>query len=290
MLKGIDISVYQKSVDFSSLKEKGVDFVFIRSSYGAPDPGHTTEQYTDAWFARNRDEVRRAGITHGFYHFAYPQVNTAKAEAEHFLKVVGDLQVGEMVVLDFEQPHPNPPEWCSAFLRIVREATGVHPFIYLNLATIQRHDWSAVAEHHPLWLARWDNNPASAPPTLNWPAGIPLRQYGLVDFMYADGNVAYESLEKYGKQAPPPPVVEIPIEVQHSFKGRVKIAALRARREPNQNGDIVKTVGKDTVVEFYDFRVGSPIDPATMVEGNNIWLKRREEDLWMWSGGVEYPV
>ena len=34
MIKGIDISVYQQNIDFSRIKQSGIEFVIIRAGFG----------------------------------------------------------------------------------------------------------------------------------------------------------------------------------------------------------------------------------------------------------------
>ena len=58
---GIDVSVYQGSVDFSRVAQSGVRMVYIRSTLGF--------SYVDPTHERNADGARAAGLEFGFYHF-----------------------------------------------------------------------------------------------------------------------------------------------------------------------------------------------------------------------------
>lgn len=201
MTRGIDISVYQGEVDFDSLKSQ-VDFVFIRASFGAPEAGQAATQYTDGQFARNQAEARRVGIQRGYYHYAYPQFNSAEAEAHQFLSTIGTLEPGELIALDFEEKYLLPSGWCKEFLDIVSAVTGCTAFIYMNLSTARRYNWSSVNATYPLWLAEWNGTPENFG-AATWPAGIVIHQYGLVDFMHADGDAGLEWLGRFSKPANP---------------------------------------------------------------------------------------
>lgn len=170
ILKGVDISVYQHQPNFDVLKGSS-DFVLIRSSYG--------NGYTDPQFSRNRDEARRVQLPHGFYHHAYPQYNTAQAEALWFLNVVGTPQDGEILLLDFEEPyHGNAVAWCKAFLGyLAAHLNGYKPLIYLNLLRIQNYNWKPIIDaNYGLWLAFYDYNPNSNNWNTPWPV-VTFRQW-----------------------------------------------------------------------------------------------------------------
>src|SRR5437763_12676400 len=63
-LRGIDVSNWQGSIDWSKVAAVGVRFAFLKASQG------TT--YTDPTYAANRSAARAAGARAGAYHFAVP--------------------------------------------------------------------------------------------------------------------------------------------------------------------------------------------------------------------------
>ncbi len=205
MLKGVDISKYQGTVNFDALKG-AVDFVIIKASSGAPDPGQTASQYADNKFTRNRDEARRVGLLRGFYHYAYPEYNSPEAEAQCFHDIVGTPQDGELLVLDYESSWSgNKVEWCKKFLdKLSSLYGGYKPLIYLNLATTKANDWSSVINaDYGLWLAQWDYN-AAAPmnPNTPWPF-LAMRQYSnkenIAGLNPVDGDVFYGDAAAFGR-------------------------------------------------------------------------------------------
>jgi lysozyme len=93
MIRGIDVSKWQGTIDWDKVS-KSTSFAIIKSTEGS--------SYKDPMFIRNRDEARRVGIAHGFYHFANPDTvaNDPEREAEFFVATIGTLQVGEVLALD----------------------------------------------------------------------------------------------------------------------------------------------------------------------------------------------
>ena len=211
MIKGCDISKWQGVVNFQSLKDN-FDFVIIRSTYG--------DGYTDEKFAVNRDGLRNVGVLLGFYHYAYPQYNTAQAEADWFTKIVS-CKPGETLVLDCEESYPDLVNWCKAFLDRVTSNMGFKPLIYLNQNQIKTNNWSTVINAgYGLWLAQYDYNPDGVPAVTPWPF-VAMRQYSnqgnVAGINPLDLNVFYgtkEQFQAYGNPAPvvptPPPTILTP--------------------------------------------------------------------------------
>ncbi len=212
MLKGIDVAKYQGNIDFTLLKS-AIDFIIIKASSGCPDPGETASMYADSKFKQNRNGAEREGIPAGFYHYAYPEVsgNTPRKEADCFCDNVGELKVGQFMVLDYESSWKGDVvSWCFDFLKRVEERTGIKPLIYLNQYTTNSYDWSRVINAgYGLWLAKWDYDANAPMPTKHpWPFAA-FRQYSNRERVAGinadvDGNVYYgdkASLAKYGKQA-----------------------------------------------------------------------------------------
>lgn len=218
MAKGPDISTFQGTPNFDELS-KHADFVMIRSSYGngfkAP---FGANQYRDVQFDRNRDEARRVGIAHGFYHYCYPQYNNPEEEADYFRWILGDLQPGEVLALDFEEPYGgDKDDWCVRFLNRMKDHYGFRPLLYINLSTANSIAWSRVrAGDYGLWVAVWNNNHEF--PKTPWNI-VAMKQFtdsatipgiaGKVDMNVFNGDTA--TFRRYGKQSPAPIPVPEPI-------------------------------------------------------------------------------
>lgn len=74
---GIDVSVWQKGMDFEKAKQEGVDFVIIRGMYG---------NKKDTEFENNYEKVKASGLGVGAYQFGRAvNVLQAKEEAQIFI-------------------------------------------------------------------------------------------------------------------------------------------------------------------------------------------------------------
>jgi lysozyme len=153
---GIDVSKYQGRIDWDAVATTPVRFVIMRATLG--------NAYRDGRFARNAAEARRVGLTVGAYHFAKPSLARwdPRAEADHFLNVVG-LRAGDVVpVLDIEETGGLSSRqlrtWATAWLRRVEERTGVRAMIYSGNyfwhGFMRNTPWFAHRDH-PLWVAHW---------------------------------------------------------------------------------------------------------------------------------------
>jgi GH25 family lysozyme M1 (1,4-beta-N-acetylmuramidase) len=194
MLQGIDISHWQGKIDWKKLK---TDFVFIKCS--------ESTNYVDPNFEKNKEEIRKKGILLGFYHFA--RATDPKKEADFFVKSVGEIKEGELLVLDWEVLHSDPPKWCEKFLDRVTEKVGFRPLIYMNASTARSYDWSRVSKDYGLWLASYGKNDGKMHDGVDigqtWPYWV-VWQYtsrGSIDGISGnvDMNVAKDALPKYGK-------------------------------------------------------------------------------------------
>ena len=68
MIKGIDVSKYQKDIDFKKVKADGVDFVIIRAGFG--------KAQEDPYFVANIKGAIEAGLKVGVYWFVYAKTST----------------------------------------------------------------------------------------------------------------------------------------------------------------------------------------------------------------------
>jgi lysozyme len=207
MIKGADISKYQGSVNFDQFKT-AVDFVIVKSSEG--------NGYTDPQLSRNQSEARRVGLCLGYYHYCRPDLNnTADAEADWFLKVIGTLKDGEILCLDYEVTFASGVTWCKNFLDHVYDKTGVKPIIYMDQSRMKQFDWSPVVNSgYGLWLAQYDYNPDGTPAATDWPF-MALRQYSNNSTFAGisggvDGDVFYGDTATFKKYGYVTPATQIP--------------------------------------------------------------------------------
>ena len=96
---GIDVSRYQRLIDWPSVKAMMVDDIRISFAFIKATEGNVNE---DRYFSRNWKNAKAADVTRGAYHFFIATKN-GKTQAENFISTV-DLEPGDLPpVLDVEQ-------------------------------------------------------------------------------------------------------------------------------------------------------------------------------------------
>lgn len=293
MIKGVDISKWQGVVDFSKVKTV-LEFVIIKATEGVG--------YTDTKFLANQKGVRDAKILLGYYHFARPDLNnTPEAEADYFLKIIGQLKTGELLVLDYEcanqvQAHVT---WCKKWLDRIFAKTGVRPLIYLNQSQTRKFNWLEVVNaNYGLWLASYthdaNNNTGE---TGQWKT-MAMQQYtnklavpGISGNV--DGNVFFgtlASLKKYGYN----PVVVPSSSVSPSTSKSVSPSASASPSEDPCSAE-VKALEKELkeaieaknaiINDFSDYKtlmakeLATATDKLNVANNSNADLKKANKNL-----------
>jgi len=149
-LHGIDISHHQPAHVAATVP---ADFVIIKASEG--------DGWRDPNFTAAYEKAKAAGRLVGAYHFSRADLNnTAEAEADWFLTVVGD-RVGEtLLVLDHETKSQavGGAEWALQFLDRVYETSQVRPVIYGSRNAMCSKEYANVAAEYELWIAHYLTN------------------------------------------------------------------------------------------------------------------------------------
>lgn len=161
---GVDIASWQGFPDFAQLKAKGNLFAISKVTGEG--------QYVNPYWSQNRDAARAAGVLYGYYDWVEPQVphdphdpaNAGILAARDYLRVVGPLQAGELITVDFETPdwHTGPfgrdiEAFMRAYLYTLREEAGCQEIIvytgtyFLQETGAERWDW--LGRDFILWLA-----------------------------------------------------------------------------------------------------------------------------------------
>ena len=97
---GVDISRYQKTVDFYQLKDAGVDFVMLRVGGRGYNSGAIT---IDEYFAENIKKATDAGLGIGLYFYSQAvTVDEAVEEANTVLNSIGEYKITYPIAFDME--------------------------------------------------------------------------------------------------------------------------------------------------------------------------------------------
>ena len=157
-IKGVDISVYQKGISFSDLKQAGVKFAIIRAGYGEK------KDYTMDKFV---EDCKANGIDFGFYWYSYAMsVKQAEAEAEKCSAVLKGLSPTYPVFFDMEEKKQisglntdTRTKTAIAFCEKIKQA-GFKPGIYANPSFMENYfDKQQLVGKYDIWLAHWTESP-----------------------------------------------------------------------------------------------------------------------------------
>lgn len=162
MLPGIDVSRYQKNIDWGKVVAAGIKFVFIRATQG--------RSYTDPYFEKNYAGAKAAGLPVGAYHFFTP-TQDAVGQAKHFLEVTDKMVKCLPPVLDVEDSGAlsvvQYQESMEAWLNHVELMIGRKPIIYANMSYLSKFKLVETFPDNPFWYARY-NKTAPAGDWLFW--------------------------------------------------------------------------------------------------------------------------
>ncbi len=171
---GIDVSNWQRQIDWLAVAGTGNSFVFAKATEG------TT--FVDVTYTFNRFGAKGVGMRFGGYHFARPRgssdsavVASAILQADHFLSVAQPLEGELLPVLDLEDAGGLPVArlslWAQTWLGQVVSRTGVKPIVYVspNFWKTRLGDSPVVAASgHRLWIAHWTKSALPILPGASW--------------------------------------------------------------------------------------------------------------------------
>ena len=163
MLKGIDISNWQKNIIPSNLK---IDFCICKATEGT----YFVDKFCDA-FIQN---CKSANLLYGFYHFA--GTGNPADEAKFFFENCRGY-VGEGIpVLDYEVwgDSANDVTWCEQFITEFHHLSGVWPVLYISASHCKDFHASAwIPQTCGLWVAGYPTSMQKYPLVDEY--GEPLR-------------------------------------------------------------------------------------------------------------------
>lgn len=181
MRRGIDVSTFQKAVDWAKVKADGVDFAMIKATQGKSETNPSLYLFTDSRFKANIVNASKNGIECGVYHYLTATTPAgAREEAEYFLKTIEPYKdhIKLYAAVDVESKYlPNDKtlltQIVNLFCIIVKQA-GYDPMVYTNPNYLQYRlngifTWK-------LWLALWRDK-TDAPKADQYP-NLTLWQWG----------------------------------------------------------------------------------------------------------------
>lgn len=153
-IHGIDVSRYQKYIDWDEVKAMQVEniqinFAFIKATEGLGS--------VDMYYTRNWGKAQNARIVRGAYHY-FLATKSGRAQAQNFINVV-ELEKGDLPpVLDVEQTFGVPVDKLKKnvkeFIETVEQYYGVIPIIYTNVDFYNLY-LKGDFDKYPLWVAHY---------------------------------------------------------------------------------------------------------------------------------------
>lgn len=165
--QGIDVSGYQKDIDWQAVKDAGIDFAIIK--IGNLDKSESDGWYTDSRFQRNVSECERLGIPYGVYVYAYgTTVQEYENGAEHTISLLAGHHPTLPIYLDLEDDTINPGnssnsvttanlvEFSKAFCNHIA-AAGYTPGIYSGASWFKNYltDSCFTSSGWSIWTAQY---------------------------------------------------------------------------------------------------------------------------------------
>ncbi len=156
-MKGIDVSYHNGDIDWQAVKDAGIDFVIVRSSYGL--------QSKDDRFTEYVAGAKAVGIKIGAYHYSYALSATdAIKEAANCREAVDKASIALDLPIFFDMEDADgykerngfafdPAEitdMCKAFIDNVGLDCGVYASYYWLTKYI---DWRSIG--CAVWNAQW---------------------------------------------------------------------------------------------------------------------------------------
>jgi lysozyme len=162
--RGIDVSEWQKTIDWEKVKAAGIDFAMIKAGSG--------RNRIDPQFKYNISECNRLDIPCGVYWFSYAYTEElAHNEAKYCLEAIAPYKVDYPVAYDFEYDSVGnaekvgvkiTKEMASSFARAFLgdiEAAKYYAMLYTNADYLSRYFDAELAKRYDVWLAKWPANP-----------------------------------------------------------------------------------------------------------------------------------
>lgn len=196
--KGIDVSKWQGRIDWSLVKNDGIQFAMIRSTFGW---GKGSEDFL---FDINYENAKKVDMPVGVYHYSYARTpEEAVKEAEYCYSVIKGKTFEYPVAYDMEEAGVASlgKERVSAIAKAFcekMESYGYYVCIYANKHWLDNYFDDEIFEKYDIWLAQWTTKPTFEKVYGIWQKSSKGRVAGING--YVDLNEAYKhypSIMKY---------------------------------------------------------------------------------------------
>ena len=161
---GIDVSKWNKEIDWEAVKESGVEFVIIRCGYRGSKTGVLVE---DPYFRQNIEGAKEAGLKVGVYFFTQA-INQGEAveEASMVLALLEGYDLDYPVFIDTEGAGGRADGLdvttrtavCQAFCETI-EASEYESGVYASRNWFYNNVDDTVLAEYTIWVAEYRDEP-----------------------------------------------------------------------------------------------------------------------------------
>jgi len=159
-IKGIDISTFQRNVDYEKVKKDGIKYAILRIGYTGYGAGK--KQAKDEMFETHYKGCKNAGIHIGGYFFGRgTSAAEGKREAEYVLSVIGNKKFDYPIFYDTEDTYYQAKASkaantaaCIAFCDMIKKA-GYKTGIYASKSWFNDRLNDADLEKYDHWVAQY---------------------------------------------------------------------------------------------------------------------------------------
>lgn len=163
---GIDVSKWNKEIDWQKVADSGVEYAIIRAGYRGSASGALVE---DPYFRKNIEGAEKANIKVGLYFFtqAVSEVEAVE-EASMVLSLCADYKITYPIFIDTEGAggygradtldRQTRTAVCEAFCETIRSA-GYDAGVYASKNWFNNNPDAARMESYAVWLAEYKAKP-----------------------------------------------------------------------------------------------------------------------------------
>ena len=203
--QGIDVSNWQGYINYSEVKEAGINIVYIKSSQGS--------NIKDAYFDKNYKNAKANGLKVGFYHFlTATNTQQAEEEARFFASVIANKTPDCKLVMDYEvfggASVEEINQIAEVFLETTKRLTNKEVILYSDLNNIRTVFGRNLSQNYELWLAYYGDYERLGNIGTNWENFIGV-QYS--DRGRVNGINGYVDRDRYSEEIFLDEVSEIPV-------------------------------------------------------------------------------
>ena len=169
---GIDVSMYQGTIDWATVAASGIEFAIIRIGYRGTTAGGFGEDPNARY---NLEEAQKNGVKIGIYFYSTAiSEEEAREEADWISNYIADYSITYPIAIDCEgyekeghRQHSLTKEERSnvamAFMDRIYE-NGYTPMIYGDITSFEKDaewDTSRIEKKYKVWVATYNQNTAN---------------------------------------------------------------------------------------------------------------------------------